>query len=133
MPASDVLGEHPGRARRARAVEGDRHAAADLGERNGRKRRLHPVYQSVERDRLGGRSGARHHIVPDPPRTGLSREALDGGRAPASRLIYVSATLPLSAATRAASSTPATDPRRGVDLFPNTPHVETVVTFDAEI
>src|SRR5207249_3607719 len=71
--------------------------------------------------------------VVDPPRTGMSREALDGAIGlGARRMVYVSCDV----------ATLARDARRIVDggfrisradafdLFPNTPHVETVVTFD---
>jgi 23S rRNA (uracil1939-C5)-methyltransferase len=72
-------------------------------------------------------------IIVDPPRTGMSREAVEGiGRLRASRLVYVSCDV----------ATLARDARRLVDagyriaradafdLFPNTPHVETVVVLD---
>jgi 23S rRNA (uracil1939-C5)-methyltransferase len=72
-------------------------------------------------------------LIVDPPRTGLSREALDGAvamRAPS--VVYVSCDV----------ATLARDARRFIDggytlaridafdLFPNTPHVETVVKFE---
>jgi 23S rRNA (uracil1939-C5)-methyltransferase len=72
-------------------------------------------------------------IIVDPPRTGMSRDALDAVVAlGASRLVYVSCDV----------ATLARDARRIVDagyriaradpfdLFPNTPHVETVVVFE---
>ena len=95
-----------------------------------------PVHQSVEHFLADAGRGSDRlaTIVLDPPRTGMSREALDGVvRQRASRLIYVSCDV----------ATLARDARRIVDagytilraeafdLFPNTPHVETVVTFDA--
>jgi 23S rRNA (uracil1939-C5)-methyltransferase len=71
-------------------------------------------------------------VVVDPPRTGMSREALDGVLSVKARqLVYVSCDV----------ATLARDARRLVDagytiartdafdLFPNTPHVETVVVF----
>ena len=71
-------------------------------------------------------------MIVDPPRTGLSREALDGiCRWQAPRIVYVSCDV----------ATLARDARRlvdtgytltrvdGFDLFPNTPHVETVAVF----
>ncbi|HXI28620.1 MAG TPA: TRAM domain-containing protein [Vicinamibacterales bacterium] len=72
-------------------------------------------------------------VVVDPPRTGMSRTALDALVAfGASRIVYVSCDV----------ATLARDARRIVDagysiaradafdLFPNTPHVETVVVFE---
>ena len=68
-------------------------------------------------------------------RTGLSKDALDGVlRLNASRLIYVSCDV----ATLARDARRIMDADEGYaiaradafDLFPNTPHVETVVVFD---
>jgi 23S rRNA (uracil1939-C5)-methyltransferase len=124
---------------RVTAVEGDRHAAADLmanaAESGGS---IVAVHQSVE-DFLGSfrlePDECPSTVIVDPPRTGLSKEALDGVlRLRASRLVYVSCDV----------ATLARDARRIVDageryaiaradafdLFPNTPHVETVVVFD---
>ncbi len=71
-------------------------------------------------------------IIVDPPRTGLSKEALAGAVAVgAPMLIYVScdiatlardAGLLLAAGYRMAGV-------RAFDLFPNTAHVETVIAF----
>jgi 23S rRNA (uracil1939-C5)-methyltransferase len=71
-------------------------------------------------------------VIVDPPRTGMSKEALARAVAiGAPRLIYVScdvATLArdsrvlLDAGYRIASA-------RAFDLFPNTAHVETVISF----
>jgi 23S rRNA (uracil1939-C5)-methyltransferase len=121
---------------RVTAVEGDRHAAADLAENAAAASgRVIPVHQSVEHFVAGAgtRSDPVGTIVLDPPRTGMSREALDGVvRQRALRLVYVSCDV----------ATLARDARRIVDagytigradafdLFPNTPHVETVVRFD---
>jgi 23S rRNA (uracil1939-C5)-methyltransferase len=72
-------------------------------------------------------------VIVDPPRTGMSRRALEGvTRLKAARMVYVSCDV----------ATLARDTRRlldsgyrltelhAFDLFPNTPHVETVVRFD---
>jgi 23S rRNA (uracil1939-C5)-methyltransferase len=121
------------RGARVQAVEGDRIAARDLAE---------------NAKACGGLIDARHEaveawtsrldrtpqvLIVDPPRTGLSREALDGAvamRAPS--VVYVSCDV----------ATLARDARRFIDggytlaridafdLFPNTPHVETVVKFE---
>jgi 23S rRNA (uracil1939-C5)-methyltransferase len=123
------------RTRRARvtAVEGDRYAAADLALNalpgGGATVAVHQsVEQFVSSDRRAGWST----VIVDPPRTGMSREALDGVlRFRASTVLYVSCDV----------ATLARDARRLVDggyeiagveafdLFPNTPHVETVVVF----
>jgi tRNA/tmRNA/rRNA uracil-C5-methylase (TrmA/RlmC/RlmD family) len=122
------------------AVEGDRFAAEDLRVNAMAVRdRVSAVRSDVEsfvRNLRPGRtlpSGRNvDAVLVDPPRTGLSSEALDGIvdlRSP--RLIYVSCDV----------ATLARDVRRFVtagytiqhaeafDLFPNTPHVETVVVF----
>ena len=72
-------------------------------------------------------------LILDPPRTGVSREALDGIAGLGARtIIYVSCDV----ATLARDSRRLIDAgyviRRvdGFDLFPNTPHVETVVEME---
>jgi 23S rRNA (uracil1939-C5)-methyltransferase len=120
-----------GRGARVTAVEGDRIAASDLAANAAPSSgAVVPVHGPVEEFLRTARSGAT--IIIDPPRTGLSRSALGGLlglRAP--RLVYVSCD----------PATLARDARRIVDegyellradafdLFPNTPHVETVVVF----
>jgi 23S rRNA (uracil1939-C5)-methyltransferase len=131
------------RGARVKAVEGDRTAASDLttnaATTNGA---VTAVHQSVEeflarslrspRLKADGDPPAPTLIV-DPPRTGMSPEALDGiGRLHAPRIVYVSCDV----------ATLARDARRlvdrdytlarvdGFDLFPNTPHVETVAVFE---
>jgi len=128
---------------RVTAVEGDRAAASDLQANAGvAGGRIEPVHQSVEQF-VHVAAGRGVHVPPahreppdvviaDPPRTGLSREVLEGIvalRAP--KVVYVSCDV----------ATLARDARRLVDegytihridafdLFPNTPHVETVVVF----
>jgi 23S rRNA (uracil1939-C5)-methyltransferase len=120
------------------AVEGDRVAAADLASNaSAGAGSVMAVHQSVEdflaQARRGPRPRAQTTVIADPPRTGLSKDALEGivGRQP-DRLVYVSCDV----------ATLARDARRLVDagyvilrtdafdLFPNTPHVETVVVFE---
>lgn len=124
------------RGLRVTAVEGDRYAAADLHANATRAGGVAPVHQSVEefvRDASSRRGAVARAIIVDPPRTGMTREALDGAaRLGAARVVYVSCDV----------ATLARDARRLVDagytiasavafdLFPNTPHVETVVCFD---
>ena len=117
---------------RVTAVEGDRYAAADLAANAAAAGgSIVVVHQSVEHflERASLRAGT---IIVDPPRTGLSREALDGAlRLTAPRLIYVScdvATLGRDA-RRMVDAGYTIDRADAFDLFPNTPHVETVVVF----
>ena len=66
------------------AVEGDRQAAADLAveRRSDRTASISPVHQSVEEfvrtTQTLPRNCADATVIVDPPRTGMSREALDG-------------------------------------------------------
>jgi 23S rRNA (uracil1939-C5)-methyltransferase len=116
------------------AVEGDRVAALDLAENAGAAGGgLETVHQDVEQFTRRSRQSPDALIV-DPPRTGLSKEALAGViglNAP--RLIYVSCDV----ATLARDSRRLVDAGytlrsvQAFDLFPNTPHVETVVRFEA--
>jgi 23S rRNA (uracil1939-C5)-methyltransferase len=121
------------RSARVTAVEGDRFAAADLKANvlaaGGSVDVVHaPVETFVARAR-----GARATMIVDPPRTGMSREAVEGVIAlDPSRVVYVSCDV----------ATLARDARRFVDagyrigridafdMFPNTPHVETVIVMD---
>ena len=124
------------------AVEGDRMAAEDLhANAAAAGGQLTTAHQPVENfaawfprvmNKLPG-GLAIETVVVDPPRTGMSREALDGVLTlRAGRIVYVSCDV----------ATLARDARRLVDagytiaradafdLFPNTPHVETVVVFE---
>ena len=129
---------------RVTAVEGDRIAAADLtanaAQTDGAVRPIHRSVEEFLREELArrprpqaddGRPGPT--LIVDPPRTGMSREALEGiCRLHAPRIVYVSCDV----------ATLARDARRLVDsgytlarvdafdLFPNTPHIETVVGFE---
>jgi 23S rRNA (uracil1939-C5)-methyltransferase len=124
------------------AVEGDKHAADDLhanataaGVKMTTVRGPVEGFASSTIRIMGRRLGGplAETAIVDPPRTGMSREAMEavlGLKAP--RLIYVSCDV----------ATLARDARRIVDagytiaradafdLFPNTPHVETVVAFE---
>jgi tRNA/tmRNA/rRNA uracil-C5-methylase (TrmA/RlmC/RlmD family) len=116
------------------AVEGDRSAACDL-RRNAAAcgSALRAVSESVER--YLARASARPFVtvIVDPPRTGISKDAIGGVlRQRARRVVYVSCD----------PATMARDARRfvdggyrlvsldGFDLFPGTPHVEAVGVFD---
>jgi 23S rRNA (uracil1939-C5)-methyltransferase len=115
------------------AIEGDRAAVSDLA-RNAapyRDRLLvepHPVEQAV-----GRQPRERPDVViVDPPRTGMSADALRGisaWRVP--HVIYVSCDPPTLArdASRLREAGYALHAIDAFDLFPNTPHVETVAVF----
>ena len=119
------------RQARVTAVEGDRFAAGDLKANASGHTGIAVHHQAVE-DFLERKPKPAEIVVVDPPRTGLSRAALDGVlRLRAGRVIYVSCD----------PATLARDARRFVDagymieradafdLFPNTPHVETVTVL----
>ena len=117
------------------AVEGDRLAASDL-EANAAASgaALTPVHQQVERfvGRAQSRSSPALTVIVDPPRTGMSRDALDGLlRLQAARIVYVSCDVATLArdARRIVDAAYTIDRADAFDLFPNTPHVETVVVF----
>jgi 23S rRNA (uracil1939-C5)-methyltransferase len=118
---------------RVTAVEGDRMAGADLAANAGHYGgAIEPVHQPVER------FVARRHprpdvVIVDPPRTGVSKEALAGTIAlGAKELVYVSCDV----ATFARDGRTLLDAgytlsrMHALDLFPNTPHVETVAVFE---
>jgi 23S rRNA (uracil1939-C5)-methyltransferase len=115
------------------AVEGDRASGADL-RRNARawEPRITAHIARVENYLASRRGSSPDTTIVDPPRTGISREALDRviELAP-QRIVYVScdpATLArdtrrlLDAGYRLASL-------KAFDLFPNTPHIESLAVF----
>lgn len=111
------------------AVEGDDVSAADLAHNAAASTRVTAVHATVEGHLAGGR-GALQTVVVDPPRSGLSSDALTAllARAPA-RIVYVSC----DPATLARDLRGCLDAGyrlegvRGFDLFPRTGHVEAVV------
>jgi 23S rRNA (uracil1939-C5)-methyltransferase len=118
------------------AVEGDRVSSADLLD-NAKQAsgRVETVHASVEAFTARPRRGADAPdvVIVDPPRTGMSKDALTGAIGlKAARLVYVSCDV----ATLARDARRLLDAGYGIDridaydLFPNTPHVETVVRFD---
>ena len=112
------------------AVEGDRFSSADL-KRNAEGFDLQVRADAVE-SYLQRAKHAFASVIVDPPRTGMSKEALAGSIAlGAQRFVYVScdvatlardARILLDAGYRITSA-------RAFDLFPNTAHVETVISF----
>ena len=81
---------------------------------------------------LRERSGPVDVVVVDPPRAGLTNKALRGVRAlGAQRIVYVSCN-PTTLAGNARQLVEAgyrLERARPVDMFPHTPHIETVATF----
>ena len=116
-------------------VEGDSVSGADLhanaepfGDRVRVERR------SVEAFLAGPLRGTRpaHTLIVDPPRTGLSKDAVSGlVRMRPARIIYVSCDVATFARdTRTfLDAGYSLDGLTGFDLFPNTAHVETVALF----
>lgn len=130
------------RGARVIAVEGDRVAAEDLhanaAAAGGQVMAAHQPVESIPAwlpramNEVSGQSAIDTAIV-DPPRTGMTRDALDG-LLPlrASRIVYVSCDVATLArdARRIVDAGYAITRADAFDLFPNTPHVETVVVFD---
>jgi 23S rRNA (uracil1939-C5)-methyltransferase len=116
------------------AVEGDRTAAADLRFNASRAGgAIETRHQAVEAFLAAHRVPSLDTVIVDPPRTGLTKEALQAAialRAP--RLIYVScdvATLGRDARVLLDAGYRLGDVR-AFDLFPNTAHIETVARFE---
>jgi len=114
------------------AVEGDRVGADDLvANAAGTEGRVKAVHEPVEA------FTARQHNTPsvvivDPPRTGMSKEALDGAiNLKAPTVVYVSCDVATLArdARKIVDAGYTLEGVAGFDLFPNTPHVESVATF----
>ena len=117
------------------AVEGDVFAAADL-QANAAAfgGAITTVRASVESigPGLAGANRKFDAVIVDPPRTGMSREALDNAlKVNAPRLVYVSCDVATLArdARRIVDHGYTLERADAFDLFPNTPHVETVVVF----
>ena len=89
------------------------------------------VGQAIEQ--LQERSGAPDVVVVDPPRAGLSSKAVRRlGRIEAPRIVYVSCNpTTLAGNVKQLAADWDYELRRGrpVDMFPHTPHVETVACF----
>ncbi len=119
------------RQARVTAVEGDRVAASDLKANASAHAGVDMHHEPVE-EFLDARRARPGVVVVDPPRTGLSRAAIDGViRLGAGCLIYVScdpATLARDA-RRFVDSGYSVERVDAFDLFPNTPHVEAVAVF----
>lgn len=115
---------------RVTAVEGDRFSASDLKRNAGGQdvvveTAAVEAFLSKSKDQFGT-------VVVDPPRTGMSKEAMAGIIAiKPPRVVYVSCDI----ATLARDARVLLDTgyrmlsARAFDLFPNTAHVETVISF----
>ncbi len=116
------------------AVEGDPLSSADLEKNAGPfGDRVRVARSSVEGFLLRRRAGPPSTLIVDPPRTGMSKEAADAiARSRAPRIIYVSCDAPTMArdARRLLDAGYRIESLRGIDLFPNTPHVETLGIFE---
>jgi tRNA/tmRNA/rRNA uracil-C5-methylase (TrmA/RlmC/RlmD family) len=116
------------------AVEGDPGSGKDLI-RNATPfyDQLRVVRSSVEAFLAKPLTESPANMVIDPPRTGLSKEAGDAiARSGAGRIVYVSCDAPTMArdARRLLDGGYRLVSLRGFDLFPNTPHVETLGVFE---
>jgi 23S rRNA (uracil1939-C5)-methyltransferase len=115
---------------RVTAVEGDRFAGGDL-KRNAANQDITVAVGAVEAF-VGGKSAVFNTVIVDPPRTGMSKDAIRGVVAlGAAKVVYVScdvATLARDARVLLDAGY-RIDNVTAFDLFPNTAHVETVIAF----
>ena len=116
------------------AVEGDPISGADLLRNAARyDDTLRVVTDSVEAFVSRSRRTPPDTLIVDPPRTGMSKEAAGAitGMG-AGRIVYVSCDAPTMArdARRVLDAGYRLLSLRGFDLFPNTPHVETLGVFE---
>jgi len=115
------------------AVEGDRYSGGDLRENAANYPDGLRVFIGRVEDYVHQHRERTQTVVVDPPRTGVSREAMESIAAlGAERVIYVSCDPPTMArdARRLLDAGYRMVSLKGFDLFPNTPHVETVGVFD---
>lgn len=115
------------------AVEGDRESGADL------LRNAAPYGESVRavvglvEDYVRRDRSRPATLIVDPPRIGMSREAIDAiSRVAPGRIVYVSCDPPTMArdARRLVDAGYRVASLAGFDLFPNTPHIEVVGILD---
>ena len=114
-------------------VEGDPASGRDLEENArpfaGRVRVEHSSVEDFVRRRSPGNDAT---FIVDPPRTGISKDALSGVvRLMPTRIVYVSCDVATLARDSRAlvNAGYALEGLSGIDLFPNTAHVETICTF----
>ena len=93
--------------------------------------RLHVKVAGVE-DYLASRTSAPATVIVDPPRTGMSADALGAlVKLSPERIVYVSCDPPTLArdARRLMDAGYGLASLRAFDFFPNTPHVESLALF----
>lgn len=115
------------------AVEGDRYGGTDLRENAAAYPDAVRVVVGRVEDYVQSSRERADIIIVDPPRTGISREAMEAiAKHGAARVIYVSCDPPTMArdARRLLDAGYRIASLKGFDLFPNTSHVETVGIFD---
>ena len=114
------------------AVEGDRSSGADLVENAAPWSAALDVTVGRVEEHVAPRGRRADTIIVDPPRTGISKEAMEAiAHHGASRVVYVSCDPPTMArdARRLLDAGYRLESIEGFDLFPNTPHVETLAVF----
>ena len=115
------------------AVEGDHVSGADLAHNAAACGHAISVVTGSVEQYLARGAVQPQTVVVDPPRTGLSRNALSAvSGLTATRIIYVSCDPPTMArdARRLLDGGYRLSGLQAFDLFPNTPHVEAVGMFD---
>jgi tRNA/tmRNA/rRNA uracil-C5-methylase (TrmA/RlmC/RlmD family) len=121
------------RGHRVLAIEGDRTGATDLSANAGPYPELEAHHGAIEHAARRLRPGAFETLVLDPPRSGVSREAMAALVAlRAGRIVFVScdiATFARDTARLVAHGYGLTS-LEAFDMFPNTGHIETVAVFD---
>jgi 23S rRNA (uracil1939-C5)-methyltransferase len=122
------------RGQRGVAVEGDAGSAGDLALNAAPfEDRLRTMASSVESAIGAASSAAPGVVIVDPPRTGLAGAVVDGliKQGPR-RIVYVSCDVPTLArdAGRLLTQGYALTSVDGFDMFPTTPHIETLTVFD---
>ena len=115
------------------AVEGDRSSGTDLRQNAAQfPDAVQAMPGSVERYLSGPERKEPNVVIVDPPRTGISKAAMQAVAAlGADRVVYVSCDPPTMArdARRLLDAGYELDRLSGFDLFPNTPHVESLGVF----
>jgi 23S rRNA (uracil1939-C5)-methyltransferase len=114
------------------AVEGDPASGEDLAANASAFSGSVRVVQSSVEKYLAGARGSVGTVIVDPPRTGISRAAMAAvSSMGAPRVVYVSCDAATMArdARRLLDAGYQIESLRGFDLFPNTPHVESVGIF----
>jgi len=118
---------------RITAVEGDKAGSVDLGDNAAVYPDAVKVIAGSVEEYVRRPLEQADTIIVDPPRTGISREAMEAVAAHgAGRVVYVSCDPPTMArdARRLLDAGYRLTSLDGFDLFPNTPHVESVGVFD---